>query len=57
MSNEEFQKKVLESLSELKIDMKYVKDKVRIIEEQTKTLSEFRHTVIESAKDFSKKIS
>lgn len=63
MSNEEFQKLVLDKLTilekgqnELKTDMKYIKDKVRIIEEQTKTLSEFRHTVIESAKEFSKKI-
>jgi len=67
MSQEEFQKLVLEKLSildnldkgitELKKDMSIVKDKLRIIEEQTKNLTEFKQTIKDTATDLIKKIS
>ena len=57
MSNEEFQKLVLGSLTELKTDMKEVKSKLNIIEEQTKNLTEFKQTIKDSALELSKKIS
>ncbi len=57
MTNDEFQKLVLESLTELKSDMKYVKKKLDIIEEQAKTLTEFKQTIKDSAIELSKKIS
>lgn len=64
MTHEEFQKLVLEKLSSLENGQKEIntrlgkiEKKLDIVEEQTKTLSEFRHTVIESAKELTKKIS
>ncbi len=57
MSQEEFQKLVLEGIADLKKDMQFVKDKLRVIEDQTKNLTEFKQTIKDTATDLIKKIS
>ena len=57
MSNDEFQKTVLEQLKLINIKLETIEDNQRILIDQTKELTEFRHAVIESSKEFTKKIS
>jgi hypothetical protein len=57
MSNDDFQKLVLEKfdtiengMKDLKNDMVYVKEKLRVIEDNAKSLTEFKQLVKDNAK-------
>ncbi len=57
MSQEEFQKLVLDKLTSIDNRLDRIEKKIDVIEEQTKGLTEFKQAVKESATDLIKKIS